>query len=133
MQQIEIPARVLPPKDTYLFVKQVDHPATNSVSLRYAALWALGARDSLPQESLIFLEEWCRKHHAECQLFPNPKKLESLSFTNRMKDCPEAAENVASYPGNKKSGIPSYSETYQLVWIDQKWPELCRVLAGHRP
>lgn len=131
MGKLEIPARVIVPGDTARFVKQKNHSPTNSASLRYAALWALGARGYAPSASLVLLEEWCRQHHKECQLFPDPNGLESLSFVDRLrlKDCPEAAENVACYAGNKQRNTPSYTEVYHLVWKEQKWPELCKILS----
>jgi len=130
MEKFRIPARVHTPGEAHRFIKQADHPPTKSVSLRYASLWALGARDSLPQASLDFLEEWCRQHHDECRLFPDPTYLESLRFATRLRDCPEAGENVAHYPGNRNLGTPSYSEVYHMVWTEQRWPELCKVLSG---
>lgn len=132
MEKITIPAHVIPPGDVKAFIAQVRHSQTNSVSIRYAALWALGARDTLSPESLTFLEELCSKYHSECSLFPNPTGLETRSFALRLKDCPEAAKNVICYPGNQSRHTPSYAELYQLVWIEQRWPDLCQVLSGNR-
>jgi len=38
-----------------------------------------------------------------------------------------AAPNAASFPGYGKR--PSYETIYNLVWEDQKWPELCKALS----
>ncbi|WP_145915366.1 hypothetical protein [Geobacter anodireducens] len=129
MEKFRIPAHVIPPGNVKDFTPQASHAPTNSASIRYAALWALGVRDILPPTDLAFLEDWCRQHHLECPLFPNPNGLESQSFAQRIKDCPEAAQNVACYPGNKNRRTPSYAETYHLVWVEQKWPELCAVIS----
>lgn len=68
------------------------------------------------------------------KITPHSSELNDAAFAERVGPkfaADRAASSAACYPGGRQ-GRPSYRQVFEEVWIQQKWPSLCRALAGSR-
>ena len=133
MTKFPIPDHVLKPGSTAQFVKVADHKPTNMAGLGYSILRALGAHERLPPGALETIKAWSADYGAaHGGITPDTMNLKGQDFDERIGrrwSAHKAAPNASRYPGGR-SARPTYAEVYKAVWIEQRWPELCRALAG---
>ncbi len=134
MEKMVIPPYVYLPQDPCCFVPVKDHPETNRSGLGYGILRALGAHPDLSDGAQKIIADWSDTIAEQYgKITPHSANLRSVPFSKRVGPpfCSElAAENAACYPGKPKLRKPSYRDLFIAVWVDQKWPQLCKALAG---
>lgn len=133
MDKLPIPQQVLSPGAEQDFIPVANHSPTNTASLGYSIIRALGVHKDMPQNHLDFIQNWSDEFsRVNGGVTPQAGRLVNETFKTRLggKYCSEEADaNAACYPGVKGSRRPPYREIFESVWIAQKWPELCRVIA----
>jgi hypothetical protein len=127
---IEIPRHVMQPGDPANFIAEEYCRPLKSAGLGYSIIKALGAKKGYSPASIKVIQNWCQKH---CELYPDivpdQRKLRNASFNDRLyRPSQNALENAICYHSN--SGKVSYLDIYKMIWIEQRWPELCRALAN---
>ena len=129
---VPVPHHVLPPGPTTKFTPSAKHPATRTAGLDFATIRALGAHEGLSPAALDTVAAWSADFGARHGgLTPDPMKLAGQTFDDRVGTAwgaHRAAHNAACYPGGN-AGRPSYAAIHQAVWVEQRWPELCRALS----
>jgi len=129
--KMEIPRRVIRPGSTKDFVPAVQHPPTKSAGLGYSILRALGAHERLSKEELAIVAGWSADFGAvNGKVTPDPANLTGQDFVERVGrkwGAHRAAPNAACYPGGR-GRRPGYASIYKQVWVEQRWPALCRAL-----
>ena len=131
-EKMQIPRHVLSPGPTTEFVPVAEHPETNRAGLGYSILRALGAHERLSWTDLEVIATWSAEYGKTHNVTPNKSYLRGRQFFERVGprfSADKAAINACRYPGSRK-GKPSYAAIFKEVWIDQRWPELCKALAG---
>lgn len=128
---IKIPRHVIPADDPNKFIPEEECRALKSAGVGYSIFKALGARKGLSPSSLKTIQDWCKRHCDQYpDVVPNERKLKTASLDERLfRPGKSALENAVRYPGSL--GKPSYQELYQMVWDEQRWPELCRALSNN--
>jgi hypothetical protein len=126
--KIIIPKHVIPPGNPNDFIPVAQDRATNSAGLGYAILRALGVNEKLPNESIKYIQLFFDNNFDEFGgTTPHSSKLKTQTFFERISPqwgANNAARNASCYPG--KNNRLSYQDIYKKIWIQQKWPELCK-------
>lgn len=101
--------------------------------LGYAILRALGAHERLGPVALDVVAKWSAEYGAaHGGVTPDTINLAGQAFEDRVGQtwgAHRAAPNAACYPGGN-AGRPSCADVYREVWVEQKWPDLCRALGA---
>jgi len=139
MQKTNVPQHVIRPSSA-TYRSTTDFPEMNRSSRGYAMLRALGAHEGLSDEEIEIVIAWTNEFHQKNnRITPHTDKLmigenEDIPLMERFKkrlgpdfNADIAAPNVAAYQGDKKT--PSYKSIFESVWVEQRWPSLCKALA----
>lgn len=131
-EKVPIPAHVLKPGASTKFVAVAQHEPTSRAGLGYAILRALGVHERLGPVRIDLVAKWSAEYGAaNGGVTPDTLNLAGQAFEDRVGPrwgAEKAAPNAACYPGGRQ-GRPSYADLYREVWLEQKWPELCKALA----
>ena len=82
--------------------------------------------------ALEVIAKWSAEYGKTHHVTPNESNLRGRQFSERVGprfSTDKGAMNARCYPGGPK-GKPSYAAIYNEVWVDQRWPELCKALTG---
>ena len=74
--------------------------------------------------------DWSNDYHNKNKkITPNSDNLASNDFLKRIcgYDIENSSIEATKYPGLK--GKLSYSDIFDEVWVQQKWPNLCQALS----
>jgi len=128
---ISIPPHVMQPGDSVHYIPEEDCRPLKSAGLGYTLMKALGAHKGLSRDSIKIIQEWCKENREKYpHIVPDERKLKTASFDERLlRPSKSALMNAVCYPG-LRSGKPSYKELYKMVWIEQRWPGLCRAMCN---
>ena len=125
---IGIPSHGIQPADVSKFVPEAVCRPLQSAGLGYTIMKALGAHRGLSRESINTIQVWCQRHCEQYpDVVPDERELVTASFEGRLfRPGKIALENAVRYPGAPEK--PSYLDMYQMVWVEQRWPELSMLI-----
>ena len=132
--KVPVPPHVLRPNPASAF--DPSHEPTKRAGLGFALLRALGAHERMQKPALEAVARWSTEYGvSHGNVVPDAKAVGGREFVERLGPAygADVAAGNASCFGGGKGGKPSYQRLFEEVWIHQRWPDLCRAIAGLAP